>query len=71
MAFDDQSGLNGDGKRSDMNAVCRCLMVSVTPRLRGKRAGNMQSSPHSLCFTARDLNIGCIVARSGGFTARH
>ena len=34
MAFDDQPGLNGDGKLSDMNVVCRCLMVNVTPRLR-------------------------------------
>lgn len=71
MAFDDQPGLNGDVKRSDMNAVCRRLMVSVTFHLRwGKRAGKMHTSPHSLCFTARDLNVGCVAARSTGFTAR-
>jgi len=30
----------------------------------------MQTSPHSLCFTARDLNVGGVAARSTGFTAR-
>lgn len=34
MPSDDQPGLNGDVKRSDMNAVCRRLMVSVTFHLR-------------------------------------
>lgn len=49
MAFDDQSGLNGDGKRSDMNPVYRCLMVSVTPRLRGGRGQGICSLPLTRC----------------------
>lgn len=63
-------GMFGCANRSDMNGPLTSYSQCHS-FYSGKRAGEPQTFSHLLYFTARNLNIGCVVVRHPGLTTCH